>query len=89
MSRLIAGVGCCVGIVCSGSLIWIVLIQIWFVGEIVWFFGSVPVVVLVLVEQLEGLGGLGEDADGLERRTSMGRYRLARRGCRRSGRWWL
>src|SRR5688572_32188204 len=29
-----------------------------------WFGGSVPVVVLVLVEQLQGLGGLGEDADG-------------------------
>ena len=26
--------------------------------------GSVPVVVVVSAEQLEGLGGLGEDADG-------------------------
>ena len=38
--------------------------EIGFVGEIGWFVGSVPVVVLVLAEQLEGLGGLGEDADG-------------------------
>ena len=41
------------------------------VGLILWillgiggFRGSVPVVVLVLAEQLQGLGGLGEDADG-------------------------
>src|SRR5688572_11256158 len=33
-------------------------------GIILGFGGSVPVVVLVLVEQLEGSGGLGEDADG-------------------------
>ena len=32
----------------------------WFGG----FGGSVPVVVLVLTQQLQGLGGLGEDADG-------------------------
>jgi hypothetical protein len=38
--------------------------EIWFVGEIGWFVRSVPVVVLVLVEQRQGLGGLGEDADG-------------------------
>ena len=50
------GIGC----VALGGL----LGEIWFVGEIGWFFGSVPVVVLVVVEQLEGLGGLGEDADG-------------------------
>jgi hypothetical protein len=29
-----------------------------------WFGGSVPVVVLVLAEQLQGLGGLGENTDG-------------------------
>jgi len=50
------GIGC----VALGGL----LGEIWFVGEIGWFFGSVPVVVWVVVEQLEGLGGLGEDADG-------------------------
>jgi hypothetical protein len=33
-------------------------------GRVGGFGGSVPVVVLVLAEQLEGVGGLGEDANG-------------------------
>jgi hypothetical protein len=33
-------------------------------SSIGWFGGSVPVVVLVLAEQLQGLGGLGENTDG-------------------------
>ena len=35
-----------------------------FRGVLGWVGGSVPIIVLVLVEQLEGLGGLGEDAEG-------------------------
>jgi hypothetical protein len=36
-----------------------------FLGEIGWFGGSVPVVVLMLAEQLQRLGGLSQDPDGL------------------------
>ena len=40
------------------------LLAVRFLRRIGRFGRSVPVVVLVLAEQLEGLGGLGEDADG-------------------------
>jgi hypothetical protein len=41
---------------------------------------SVPVVVLVLAEQLEGLGGLGEDADGFRAAYVVGWYLPGERG---------
>ena len=41
------------------------LVPGWFFGRFGGFGGSVPIIVLVLAEQLECSGGLGEDADGL------------------------
>ena len=56
--------------------------------KIGWFCGPVPVVVLVCVEQLEGLGGLAEDANGFgAARPGLG-GRLAGRGYRRSDPRW-
>jgi hypothetical protein len=54
----------CVGILLGGAVVTIGLILGWLLVKIIGFGGSVPVIVLVLAEQLKGLGGLGQDADG-------------------------
>jgi hypothetical protein len=61
----VLGLGVWLGVVLSG-LIEVELLVVaglfgCFLGG---FFGSVPVVVLMVIEKLEGFGGLGEDADG-------------------------
>jgi hypothetical protein len=54
-------------VVAGGRLLILVAVEVMLVvsGRFVGgFAGSVPVIVLVLAEQLQGVGGLGEDADG-------------------------